>query len=179
MCFPPDQRCMVLVPLVWSAWPALLVLSGKVSLWNDILLKVQTFSSCFLLFSVTLLQDHLWTTYTHSCSMRLRWSLWVRSLFPKCLWNHFWSHRFASRATCLTVQTLCPSALGWSLLRVFQQSVPTSYNWAGDRRSTVYYFNIGFQVHFSFGEMEEDIGCFGMDSVWSGKSTENPSPAKA
>ena len=29
----------------------------------------------------------------------------------------------------------------------------------------VYYFNIGFQVHFSFGEMEEDIGCSGMDSV--------------
>lgn len=29
----------------------------------------------------------------------------------------------------------------------------------------VYYFNIGFQVHFSFGEVAGDIGYSGMDSV--------------
>lgn len=153
-------------------------LSVKVALQTDTLFKIQTFSSYFLLFSVTFLRDHLWITYTHSCFMRRRWSLWVRLLLAKCLWNHFLSHIFASCTTCLTIQTLCPAALGWSLSWVFQQSVPTQYNWAVDRRNTVYYLNIEFQEHFSLCKMEKDLGYSVMDSVQSVNSRENSSPAE-
>lgn len=97
----------------WSIWP--LPLNAKVTTSNDIFLTIQTFSSSSKFFSVTFIQDHLWIPYIHSCFMRLRWSLWLRLLLPKCLWNHFLSHIFASCTTCLTIKTLCPSALGWSL----------------------------------------------------------------
>lgn len=71
-----------------------------------------------------------------------------------------------------------PFSAGCSLSQVSQQSVPTSYNWARDRRSPVYYLNIEFQVHFSFRKVEKDIWYSVMDSMWSANSIEDSSPAE-
>lgn len=99
---------------VWKVDLPLPYIEHKATVWDSILFKAQTLSSHFMLPYVTLFQDHLRVTYMHSCFIRLCWSLWVRLLLPKCLWNHFWHHGFASCATCLTIKTCWPSALGGS-----------------------------------------------------------------
>lgn len=69
--FPPDQPCMAL----GTSDLAFVLHRMNVALRHDSLVRIPAFASYLRLCSVMFLKARLWVPYTHSCWMRLRWSL--------------------------------------------------------------------------------------------------------